>query len=96
LVATPVRQLKATVMIAANHNSAEILGPINHPIGIRAVANDIAEIPDHVALWRGGKNRFESRKIGMDVGDNESAHFSLSVAALLCLNLSESLMISHS
>jgi glycine/D-amino acid oxidase-like deaminating enzyme len=62
------------VVIAADHNSAELPGQINHLVGIRAVANDIAEIPDRVIVWRSRKNRFESRQIGMNVGNDKRAH----------------------
>jgi hypothetical protein len=42
------------VVIAAYRNPANFSGQINHFIGIAAVADKIAEIPDDVVLWRSG------------------------------------------
>jgi hypothetical protein len=54
-------------VIAAHNNPAETSGPINDLIGIGAIANNIAEIPDNIVWRRSGKSRFEGRKIRMNV-----------------------------
>ena len=83
-------------MIATDHNPAELPCQINHFIGIRAIANNIAKIPNGVILGRSGKNRFESLQIGMNVGDQKCAHVNPSVVLLHCRHFSELASIRHS
>ena len=68
-----VRVAARPVVIAANRNSTELPGQINHLVGIRAVANGIAEIPDRVIRWRSLKNRLENLQIGVNVGKDKRA-----------------------
>jgi hypothetical protein len=77
------------VVIAAHNNSTELPGQFNNFIGVRAVAYDIAEIPDHIMFRRGGKNRFESREIGVNVRNHECTHLSSCVAFWLYSHLVE-------
>ena len=56
-----------SVVIAAHDNPTQLPGQFNNLIGIRAVAYDIAEIPDHIMFRRGGKNRLESRETGVQI-----------------------------
>lgn len=68
------------VVIAADHNSAKLPRQLNRFIGVCAVANDIAEIPDDVVMRRSRKNCLESRQIGMNVGNDKRAHLRLTLA----------------
>jgi hypothetical protein len=82
-------------MIATDHNSIEIPGQFNYFVGIRAVANDITEIPNDVVLRRSSKRGFEGLKIAVDVRYHKCPHLKPSVVALLCLNTSMSAVIRH-
>jgi hypothetical protein len=84
------------VMIATHENTTETPGQINNLIGICAIANNIAEIPDGIILRSSGKNGLEGRKIGMDVGDDKGAHLSLSVSFWLYVHLSKQAVIVFS
>lgn len=75
-----VRIAASPVVIATHHNSAKFPGQINHLVGIRTVANKIAEIPDHIVRRRRSKNCFESWQISMDVGYHKGAHVNSSFA----------------
>jgi hypothetical protein len=69
------------VVIAAHDNPAHFPDQFNNFIGVRAVAYDIAEIPNHIMRGRGSKNSFESREIGVNVRNHECMHLSLCVAS---------------
>lgn len=66
-------------MIASHHNPVKLSGQLNRFIGIRAVSNNIAEVPDHIVLWCSRKNRFERRQIGEDIRENKCAYQSLHI-----------------
>jgi hypothetical protein len=68
-------------VIATYDNPAKLPYQIYNFIGIRAVANDIAEIPNSIVRGRSSKNRLEGREVGVDVGDDKCAHFNPSVAS---------------
>ena len=55
------------VVIAAHDNPTQLPDKFNNLIGIRAVADDVAEIPNRIMLGRGGKNRLESRETGVQI-----------------------------
>jgi hypothetical protein len=78
------------VVIATHNDSAEVPGQINHFVRVRAVANDVAKIPDDVMLRSGSENCLESWQIGMNVGDQKCAHVNPSVVLLFCRHFSES------
>lgn len=63
------------VVIAAHEGAAGGADAVDDLIGIRAVSDDIAEIPYSVAGGRGGQYGIERLKIGMDVGDEQDAHW---------------------
>lgn len=63
-------------MITPHNNPAELPDHINYFVGVCAIADDIAEIPNHIVLWRNGKNRFKCLEIRVNVGDYKCAHFS--------------------
>jgi hypothetical protein len=84
-----VRIAARHVVIAADHNSAEFPGQMDHLVGIRAVANDIAEIPDRVMRWRSRKNRLECLEIRVNVGDDKGAHLTLNLVFWLFFRLWE-------
>ena len=67
-------------MIAPHNNPAELSGHSNYFVGVGAVADDIAEVPDHIMFWRGCKNRFKCLKIRMNVGDHKCAHVGLAAS----------------
>lgn len=77
------------VVIAAHHNAAKFPRQFNHFIRVCAIADNVAEVPDRVIWWRCRKHRFESRQIGMDVGDDEGAHVSFTFVLWLFFHLWE-------
>jgi hypothetical protein len=75
------------VVIATDYNPAKVPGQINHFVRIRAVANDVAKIPDDVMLRSSSKNCFESGQIGMNVGNDKRAHVGFTFVFWLCFRL---------
>ncbi len=65
-----------SVVIAAHDNTTELPGQINNFIGICAIADDVAEVPDGVVFWCSGKNSLECLEIGVNVGNNKCSHVS--------------------
>ena len=62
------------VVIAADEERAQLTGAGNHLIGIGAVTDDVAQIPDYVVCGKSIDARLERINIRMNVTDNEDAH----------------------
>jgi hypothetical protein len=44
-------------VIAPHNDSVELPDHINHLVGVCAVADDIAKVPNLIVVWRSGKDR---------------------------------------
>ena len=65
-----VRIAARHVVITADHNSAKFPRQLNHLVRVRAIADDVAEVPDAVVFRCSGKNSLECLEIGVNVGNN--------------------------
>lgn len=73
------------VVIATYRDPAKFSGQINHFVGIATVADNVAQVPDHVVFWRRGKNSLKSWEIRVDVGYDKRTHvIRLSFVLSLC------------
>jgi hypothetical protein len=61
-------------VIAAHHQVAEPSYAIDHFVGTGSVSHNIAEVPNHVADRRSGKNRIKRFEVAMNVGEDKRTH----------------------
>ena len=62
------------VVIAAHENFSQLARAVGHFIRAGAVADDVAEIHDHVERRRGRESGVESFEIGVNVAEKQYAH----------------------
>ena len=62
------------VVIAADADRPELAQPTDDPIGVRAVADDVAEMPDRIHRADGVKHGIERDEVGVDVGQESDPH----------------------
>ena len=61
-------------MVAANADRPDLGKARHHGIGIRPIADDVAEVPDRVHWAGGSEHGLKRPQVGMDVGDDKDAH----------------------
>ena len=62
------------VVVAANADRAALGQPFDDGVRLRAVPDDVAEMPDRVDRPRGGEHGVEGDEVAVDVGDDCDPH----------------------
>ena len=62
------------VVVAADNNGGDWADAVEDLVGTAAVADHVAEVPELVPGAGGGEDGFKSFEVGVDVGEDESAH----------------------
>src|SRR5579863_10073778 len=62
------------VVVAADEDTAEAAGFVDHLVRVSSVTNEVAEVPDHVVCGGGGQDGCQALPVRVNVGDNKSAH----------------------
>jgi hypothetical protein len=53
---------------------ADLAQPRDHAVGVRPVADDVAEVPDAIDRAGVGKDRIEGRQVRVDVREDRNPH----------------------
>src|SRR5690349_14214514 len=85
-VANPRARL---VVVAADKHGAEFVRPGNYFVGVGAISDQVAKIPDHVVSRERGSAGAERVVVRMDVTDDEDAHESAGGIRIVRLTTSQ-------
>src|SRR5580698_2297783 len=62
------------VVIAADKSFPQFARTFGHLVGARAIADDVAEVHNHVERWSRGQAGVEGLEVGVNVAKNQYAH----------------------